>query len=82
MEPFLICPHVGDPLSWDYGEAFASSRSHPTGVRGGGVCGSLIKITSKRGSQIKRRRRHHRPPFVGVGHVAYPNVWFLTSNPL
>ena len=40
------------------------------------------KITSKRGCQIKCRRRRRIPPFFGVVRAAYPDVWFLTSNPL
>ena len=35
------------------------------------------QITSKRGCNLKRRRRCRIPRFFGV---AYPNVWFLTSN--
>ena len=27
-------------------------------------------------------RASYTPPFLGVVRVAYPNVWFLTSNPL
>ena len=43
---------------------------------------SCSEITSNRGCQIKRRRERRIPPFFGVVRAAYPNVWFLTSNPL
>ena len=54
----------------------------------GGACSSsssssfffFWKLTSKRGCEIKRRRRRRIPPFFGGVRVAYPKVWFLTSN--
>ena len=56
------------------------------------VCDCFLSIFVHVGTVLKSPRREVvrssagasvvYPPFLGVVRVAYPNVWFLTSNPL
>ena len=77
-------PDVVDKLTGDhtvYHPCIVDTPKHQ-----GHICGSTGKLSKnhleERLLDQAQARALYTPLFLGVVRVVYPNVWFLTSNPL